>query len=734
MRTNSVMVASLLLLASAAGAQYPAPLQQGAPPPRTAAEAVAALKAHYFSQDFAGGDEAGIEATRRFPASAELRAWHVVNMARVGEREDSALAAADSLVKRYPQSVWSTFARSFAVSYQNKHDDAVKLARRVRARMPWNRDAVWLHGYVLHRAEKYKETISLADSAAKRVGAWGELLVLKANATNALANATPPDTTARARARAIFAEARRTEPRNINAMYLAAANTSTGPTDTLAFGLLRRASEGTPSIAVHRRYWDAVRARRDMTAAHKDSLMTADIERLLRERPHSAAVQGAAHSAFDDMKNAEKRGEIEARLRAEHPNSIELEWVDYNNLQTLRDSVSKKQIDTVQGMTRWKQRVNELVARPVHRHSGIYGTLLLWQFDSLVEDSTVSADSLKRFGEQLVKYNTANPRYTHMELPLLVAERKGDFRWAEKLVMKGDTIARERLERSKDRIVKDEGVGGYADALDYIKGQYHSALGWIYLHEGRLDDAKRELEKAREISRRDPRVYFHLGRLAEARGDSAEAQAMYARGLPHERFWTGRRNADALKRMYAAMNGNLDGYDAYVERLKEEDRQRRKGEIAKNRLTDGQAIPAFSLERYGAKGARVTNDSLKGKIAVVNFWGVWCGPCVKEIPDIQKFHETVKSDTAVIFITVDYNDTPEALHDFMTQKKLDFPVVLDENRWASDKAQVTAYPTTWFVDRDGRLVWKHVGASDVVLEEFLWRVEMLKSGTQPLKP
>lgn len=737
MSARAFVIVTLVTFSVSASAQYPAALQQGAAAPKTAARAAAVLKAHYFAQDFVGGDEAGVELTRRFPRSAELRAWHVVNLSRVSGREADALALVDStaLWRPAPASTWRTFARSFAMSYHRDGDaKAIELAKRVRAATPWQRDAVWLHGYVLHRATKYAEVVALTDSVAKRQPLWGELLVLRANAFASQAGFPKADSVMRRRAKEAFAEARRVEPYNLNAIYLAAANLSDGPTDTASFAMLARTTSMTPALSVHQRYWSAVRARRDMKAEQKDSVIAQDVEALLAMRPSSPGVIRAAHDSYLAMKRNDKQQQLLARLRGEHPSSVELEWVEYNLLSEVRDSAANNPADSAAIMARWRQQVDELAARPVHKNSGIYGTLLLWQYDfRQAVDSTIRGDSLKRFGETLIKHNTANPRWTHVDLPLLVAERKGDFRWAEKVLLEGDSIRKAQVERMKESIVRQEGVGGYADFLEGNKATTHSGLGWIHMHEGRFDDAARELAKALELNRKDPRIHYHLGRLAEARGQPLEAQASYARGFPMEQFFTGYRNRDALKRMYAANNGSLDGFDGFVERLKEADRARRKQAIAEKRLADAPAMPAFALERYGggANKSQLHSDSLKGKIAVVNFWGVWCGPCVKEIPDIQKFHETVKNDSNVVFVTVDYNDTPETLHEFMVKKKLDFPVVLDADRWASDKAGISSYPTTWFVDRDGRIAFKHIGASDFVLEEFLWRVEMLKAGAKP---
>jgi hypothetical protein len=65
----------------------------------------------------------------------------------------------------------------------------------------------------------------------------------------------------------------------------------------------------------------------------------------------------------------------------------------------------------------------------------------------------------------------------------------------------------------------------------------------------------------------------------------------------------------------------------------------------------------------------------------------------------------------------------------MVKRKFTMPVLLDDG-FVKTKARILAYPTTWFVDREGNIVFSHSGASDVVAEEFGWRVEMLKAAAK----
>ena len=104
-----------------------------------------------------------------------------------------------------------------------------------------------------------------------------------------------------------------------------------------------------------------------------------------------------------------------------------------------------------------------------------------------------------------------------------------------------------------------------------------------------------------------------------------------------------------------------------------------------------------------------------------------CGPCVMETPGIQTFAASIRSDTDVVFLTIDTKDTRKVLTSFMTERKFDYPVLFD-NGWAARVHEVAGYPTTLFVDRTGHVIYRQFGRSDQVADDFGLRLELLREG------
>jgi peroxiredoxin len=140
----------------------------------------------------------------------------------------------------------------------------------------------------------------------------------------------------------------------------------------------------------------------------------------------------------------------------------------------------------------------------------------------------------------------------------------------------------------------------------------------------------------------------------------------------------------------------------------------------------GQAAGDFSLP--DANGNLVSLASYRGKVVMVNFWATWCGTCQNEMPSLEALYRDFKKrpDFALVTISVDQEGW-SIIAPFLKQKDYDFPVLADADSRVSAAYGVTALPTTYLVDRNGRIVWNVAGGLD-------WSNAMLRAALEKLFP
>jgi cytochrome c biogenesis protein CcmG, thiol:disulfide interchange protein DsbE len=138
--------------------------------------------------------------------------------------------------------------------------------------------------------------------------------------------------------------------------------------------------------------------------------------------------------------------------------------------------------------------------------------------------------------------------------------------------------------------------------------------------------------------------------------------------------------------------------------------------------------PAASFTLATLEGSPLSLESQRGKIVVVNFWASWCYPsCYEEAPTLERAWRAYR-DRGVVVIGVDIQDTVEAGQKFIQQFGITFPNVRDTGGKVSVDYGVYGVPETFFVDRQGRIRAKHVGA--LTDETFRGHLEkLLKEGT-----
>ncbi len=123
-------------------------------------------------------------------------------------------------------------------------------------------------------------------------------------------------------------------------------------------------------------------------------------------------------------------------------------------------------------------------------------------------------------------------------------------------------------------------------------------------------------------------------------------------------------------------------------------------------LAEGNLAPEFSLTTVD--GEELTLSEIRGNVVLLNFWGTWCGPCRREMPEFQKaFEEWHEKGFEIVAIA--FNDTEEAIKAFRDEFDLSFTLALDESGDINDDYAVQTRPSTYILDRDGVIWTRHFG-------------------------
>jgi len=136
---------------------------------------------------------------------------------------------------------------------------------------------------------------------------------------------------------------------------------------------------------------------------------------------------------------------------------------------------------------------------------------------------------------------------------------------------------------------------------------------------------------------------------------------------------------------------------------------------------DEQVFPAPDFTLMDQYGEIHSLSDYKGKAVFLNFWATWCPPCRSEMPDIQKIYEKYKDSGDVAVIAVAFpgygNEQDEAgVKAFLEENGYTYPVMMDTEAELLMQYGITAYPTTFMIDKEGNIFGYVPGA---IPEEFM---------------
>jgi cytochrome c biogenesis protein CcmG/thiol:disulfide interchange protein DsbE len=123
--------------------------------------------------------------------------------------------------------------------------------------------------------------------------------------------------------------------------------------------------------------------------------------------------------------------------------------------------------------------------------------------------------------------------------------------------------------------------------------------------------------------------------------------------------------------------------------------------------TGDRATPVFSYELLD--GGQISTDQLRGKVVLVNFWATWCPPCRVEMPLLQQMAERHAEHGLVVLGLSRDLDGPEKVRAFLTERGITYPVAIVGNDAERLFGGVRGYPTSFLLDRSGRIRHKALG-------------------------
>jgi len=145
--------------------------------------------------------------------------------------------------------------------------------------------------------------------------------------------------------------------------------------------------------------------------------------------------------------------------------------------------------------------------------------------------------------------------------------------------------------------------------------------------------------------------------------------------------------------------------------------ERKAAESAATGIRPGQRFPDLAIVSPAGKPMRLSD--LRGSVAVLHFWGSWCPPCRRELPELQQLTKQLGSKNGIRLVLLQARETIADSRRWAASQKLDLPLhdsvpqgedfTLANGQRVHDRTIARAFPTTYVLDRHGIVVFAHTG-------------------------
>jgi cytochrome c biogenesis protein CcmG, thiol:disulfide interchange protein DsbE len=124
----------------------------------------------------------------------------------------------------------------------------------------------------------------------------------------------------------------------------------------------------------------------------------------------------------------------------------------------------------------------------------------------------------------------------------------------------------------------------------------------------------------------------------------------------------------------------------------------------------GTLAPDWQARAVDGSNALRTRADYHGKVVVLNIWATWCAPCIYEMPSFARLRTAVPdTNLAIVAVSIDEVAGADSVRNFTKSLGVNFDVLLDSTNTINRTYQVTGYPETFVIARDGTIRKKWIG-------------------------
>ncbi|WP_419165669.1 redoxin domain-containing protein [Candidatus Palauibacter sp.] len=722
-----------LLLACAAHASC------GASPDYTAEDleaATAQLRDHVRLRTFETGLLFGEGWVARAPDDAELRALYARQLA--GWRLSREIREqADAVFTDDPDSPWGLHIQALGHLAGSDWDPAVEPSRRAWEALPLPEFAA-TYLQVLGYSD-FEAAFDFLETLDAETRDTPELFAARAALENQ-ARYRREDPAWADSSLATYTEMRERWPDHVDGYLRPAEDLFRANRSEEALPLIEQAVALSPgSVDVRQWHWWILFESEVLPADERRPAVEASIAEFQDAAPESVRGFSALAAMYRDLEDEQRARELEAAIVERDPTSRHASLVylrqaraPSQELRRIREDHGEDSPEYRAQLEVVRDAVYEYLERP-HYDDTYLGGAYIDLFYALQDMDPIPAEELAEAVRGLVEYERLNPHITYGTALRAMIDHTPYAEEAAELARNGLTASIDYVRRLRS-IFDTEGELEQA-ARGSLSGVY-DGMGWAYFKAGRIEDARHTLERALVLSENGQarfhvgQVYEHLAAEAEEREDEEQAvewldraEDFYIAGFGGTRGEN--LNEAALEALYERRRGTRDGIEEYLATLDERDRIRRRERILESRVEAAGTYESFQLARLD--GDFVDSADLEGKIAVLHFWGTWCGPCIAEMPGYQKFDARYRDDPEVAVLSISNDKATDVIEEYLAKNNFNFTVLVDDGY--VNRSGVSAWPTTWFVDREGYVQFVKIGSTMKLDEEFSWRVEAIREDT-----